>query len=245
MLELDKRFKVQHAIDYLNTQSTSNQERILTLLEYYNEGGKDNVFKIPMKPVTGLFAVIEVTHEPFKIVKCELMSSRMIINYDDEQIRVFERLLVRTLQGINLIAISDLYTSTFTELDHQLDLVMNILKPQLEIGFPNFSRPFNKTPFDVITGKSGELMKGVRTVFPLTDPNNEVVITMMEDSNWDLHYHINGFTSRLYPAGRNDEPSSTWGDVSRNIKHCVYSRSVIIDAILTLRLRAIELFGVC
>lgn len=68
---------------------------------------------------------------------------------------------------------------------------------------------------------------------------------MMEDSNWDLHYHINGFTSRLYPAGRNDEPSSTWGDVSRNIEHCVYSRSVIIDAILTLRLRAIELYGTC
>lgn len=176
MLELDKNLKVHHVVDYLNTQSTPNQERILALLEQYNEGGKDNVFKIPMRAVTGLFAVIEVTREPFKIVKCELMSSRMIINYDEGHTFLFERLLVKTLQGINLIAISDLYAYTFTELDRQLDLVMDILKPQLEIGFPNFSSPFSRTPFDMITGKSGELMKGIRTVFPLMDPNNEVVL---------------------------------------------------------------------
>lgn len=228
MLELDKRFKVQHAIDYLNTQSTFNQERILALLEYYSEGGKDNVFKIPMKLVTGLFAVIEVTREPFKIVKCELMSSRMIINYSDEQIVTYERFLARILRGVNLIAISDMYDSTFTELDHQLDLVIDVLKPFLEKGLPNFSNPFSVT-----IGKSSELKKGVRTVFPLMESNNEVVITVMEDSSWNLHYRINGFTSCLYPAGCD------------NVKHCIYTRSVIIDAILTLRLRAIELFGVC
>lgn len=219
--------EMQDVIDYLNTQSKPNQERILTLLEHYNEGGKGNVFKIPMKVVTGLFAVIEVTHEPFKIVKCRLMSSRMIVNYSDEQIVTYERFLARILRGVNLIAMSDMYDSTFTELDQQLESVIGVLKPYLEKGLPNFSNPFN-----AMVGKSSELKKGVRTVFPLMESNNEVVITVMEDSSWDLHYRINGFTSHLYPAG------------CSNTKHCVYTRSVIIDAILTLRLRAIELFGV-
>ena len=220
--------EMQDAIDYLNTQSKPNQERILKLLEHYNEGGKGNVFKIPMTVVSELFAVIEITHDPFKIVKCRLMSSRMIINYSDEQIITYERFLARILRGVNLIAISDMYDSTFTELDHQLDLVIDMLKPHLKKGLPNFSNPFNIT-----VGKSSELKKGVRTVFPLMESNNEVVITVMEDSSWNLHYRINGFTSQLYPAECN------------NVKHCVYTRSVIIDAILTLRLKAIEIFGVC
>lgn len=227
MLELYRPYKLQDVINYLNTQSKPNQERILQLLEHYNEGGKDNVFKIPMKVVTGLFAVIEVTYDPFKIVKCRLMSSRMIINYSDEQIITYERFLARILRGVNLIAISDMYDSTFTELDQRLESVIGVLKPHLEKGLPNYSNPFNAT-----IGKSSELKKGVRTVFPLMESNNEVVITVMEDSSWNLHYRINGFASHLYPA-------------ECNTKHCVYTRSVIIDAILTLRLRAIELFGVC
>lgn len=228
MLELYRSSKIQDVIDYLNAQSIHNRKRILTLLEHYNEGGNDNVFKIPMKTLTGLFTVIEVRPESFEIIKCELLSSRMTLSYNDEQIMTYERFLARILRGVNLIAVSDMCDSTFTELDQRLESVIDVLKPHLEKGLLSFSNLFNVT-----TGKSSELTKGVRTVFPLMESNNEVVINVMEDSSWNLHYRINGFTSQLYPAECN------------NVKHCIYTRSVIIDAILTLRLKAIELFGVC